>query len=49
MGRGADHFFAEGIKLANEAGEDHYRELARETLTKGKAGQAVGAGLFDGE
>jgi replication-associated recombination protein RarA len=33
MGRGAEHFFAEGIKLANEAGEDPYRELARQKLT----------------
>jgi replication-associated recombination protein RarA len=49
MGRGAEHFFAEGIKLANEAGEDHYKELARATLTRCKAGAAAGAGLFDGE
>ena len=49
MGRGFDHFFAEGGKLVNEVGDDPYKELARETLTKGKAGQAVGAGLFDGE
>ena len=33
MGRGAEHFFAEGIKLTNETGEDPYRELARQTLT----------------
>ncbi|HEX4591008.1 MAG TPA: hypothetical protein VH120_13815, partial [Gemmataceae bacterium] len=33
FGRGAEHFFAEGIKLENESGEDPYRELARQTLT----------------
>lgn len=33
MGRGAEHFFAEGIKLENEAGDDPYRELARQTKT----------------
>ena len=33
LGRGAEHFFAEGIKLENESGEDPYRELARQTLT----------------
>jgi replication-associated recombination protein RarA len=33
LGRGFDHFFAEGGKLANEAGEDPYREQARQTLT----------------
>src|SRR5262249_38553758 len=32
LGRGAEHFFAEGIKLANESGEDPYRELAGQTL-----------------
>jgi replication-associated recombination protein RarA len=30
LGRGADHFFEEGIKLENERGEDLYRELARQ-------------------
>jgi replication-associated recombination protein RarA len=33
LGRGAEHFFAEGIKLENESGEDPYGELARQTLT----------------
>jgi replication-associated recombination protein RarA len=33
LGRGAEHFFAEGINLANETGDDPYRELARQTLT----------------
>jgi replication-associated recombination protein RarA len=33
LGRGAEHFCAEGIKLANESGDDPYRELARQTLT----------------
>jgi replication-associated recombination protein RarA len=37
LGRGADHFFEEGIKLENEQGEDLYRELARQTLTAGPA------------
>jgi hypothetical protein len=32
MGRGDEHFFAEGIKLENEVGEDPYRDLARQTL-----------------
>jgi hypothetical protein len=32
LGRGAEHFFAEGIKLANEAGDDPYRELALQAL-----------------
>jgi replication-associated recombination protein RarA len=35
LGRGAEHFFVEGIKLENESGEDAYRELARRTLTAG--------------
>jgi replication-associated recombination protein RarA len=35
MGRGAAHFFAEGIKLENVSGDDPYRELARQTLTAG--------------
>ncbi|HEX4590682.1 MAG TPA: hypothetical protein VH120_12170, partial [Gemmataceae bacterium] len=33
LGRGAEHFFAEGIKLANESGDDPYHALARQTLT----------------
>ena len=37
LGRGDEHFFAEGIKLENESGEDPYRELARQTLTAGAA------------
>jgi replication-associated recombination protein RarA len=32
LSRGAEHFFAEGIKLADESGDDPYRELARQTL-----------------
>jgi hypothetical protein len=32
LGRGAEHFFAEGIKPENETGGDAYRELARQTL-----------------
>jgi replication-associated recombination protein RarA len=35
MGRGAEHFFAEGIRLENESGQDPYREPARQTLTAG--------------
>jgi replication-associated recombination protein RarA len=35
LGRGAEHFFAEGIKLENASGDDPYRELARQTLTAG--------------
>ena len=46
MGRGAEHFFAEGIKLENETGDDPYRELARQTLT---AGPTVDANLADAE
>jgi replication-associated recombination protein RarA len=49
MGRGAEHFFAEGSKLENEAGEDPYRELARETLTSGRGGAAAAPGLFGEE
>src|SRR5580704_12365656 len=41
MGRGAEHFFAEGIKLENETGADPYRELARQTLTAGPAVEAA--------
>jgi hypothetical protein len=37
LGRGAEHFFAERIKLANETGEDRCRELARQTLTTAPA------------
>ena len=33
LGRGAEHFFAAGIKLENESGDDPYRDLARRTLT----------------
>ena len=33
LGSSAGHFFAEGIKLENESGDDPYRELARQTLT----------------
>jgi hypothetical protein len=33
LGRAAEHFFAEGIKLANESGDDPYHALARQTLT----------------
>jgi hypothetical protein len=32
LDRGAEPFFAEGIKLAIEAGDDPYRELARQAL-----------------
>jgi replication-associated recombination protein RarA len=39
LGRGADHFFAEGIKLANESGDDPYLALARQTLTAKPAGE----------
>jgi replication-associated recombination protein RarA len=50
MGRGAEHFFAEGIKLANETGDDPYRELARKTLTGAPASEPItadaGPGLF---
>ena len=49
MGRGFDHFFAEGGRLENEVGDDPYRELARETLTKGKAPAPAAAGLFEGD
>jgi hypothetical protein len=41
MGRGAEHFFAEGIKLENESGDDPYRELAQKTLTAGPAVEAM--------
>jgi hypothetical protein len=37
LGSGAERFFAEGIKLANEAGEDLCWELARQTLTTAPA------------
>src|SRR2546421_3982133 len=40
LGRGAEHFFAEGIKLPNETGADPYRELARQTLTAAPALEA---------
>jgi replication-associated recombination protein RarA len=49
MGRGVDHFFLEGIKLANEAeGLDPYREFAREALFSGpaKADEETEAALF---
>jgi replication-associated recombination protein RarA len=46
LGRGAEHFFAEGIKLANETGEDPYRELARQTLTAKPESTAEPADLF---
>jgi replication-associated recombination protein RarA len=46
LGRGAEHFFDEGIKLANEAGDDPYRELARQTLT---AALAVESTVGDAE
>ena len=49
MGRGFDHFFAEGGRLENEVGDDPYKELARETLTKGKAPAPAAAGLFEGD
>ena len=41
LGRGAEHFFAEGIKLANESGDDPYRELAEQTVTAGPAAEAT--------
>src|SRR5450755_989479 len=41
MGRGAEHFFAKGIRLMNESGEDAYRELARQTLTTATAKEAA--------
>jgi hypothetical protein len=41
LGRGAEHFFAEGIKLDNEAGDDPYRELARPTLTATPAAESI--------
>jgi replication-associated recombination protein RarA len=34
MGRGLEHFFAEGAKLANQALEDPYEKTAFETLMK---------------
>jgi hypothetical protein len=40
LGRGAEHFFEEGIKLENDQGDDPYRELARRTLTIGPVGKA---------
>jgi hypothetical protein len=46
MGRGAEHFFAEGIKLENVSGDDPYRELARNTLT---AAPAVESNVVDTE
>jgi replication-associated recombination protein RarA len=50
LGRGAEHFFAEGIKLANESGDDPYRELARQSLvtvsTTGTSGAGDEPGLF---
>jgi replication-associated recombination protein RarA len=36
MGRGLEHFFAEGAKLANQAFEDPYEKKAFETLMKKK-------------
>jgi replication-associated recombination protein RarA len=41
LGRGFDHFFTEGGKLENEAGEDPYRELARQTLTAAPAEEST--------
>jgi hypothetical protein len=46
LGRGAERFFAEGIKLANESGDDPYRELARQTLT---ATPTVQSAVSEGE
>lgn len=46
LGRGTDHFFAEGIKLANESGDDPYVELARQTLAAEPAAAPVPADLF---
>jgi replication-associated recombination protein RarA len=40
-GRGADHFFTEGIKLENERGDDPYRELARQTLLTAPMAEAA--------
>ena len=37
LGRGTEHFFAEGITLANESGEGSHRELATEALTAANA------------
>jgi replication-associated recombination protein RarA len=34
MGRGIEHFFAEGAKLANQAMEDPYEEKAKQILLK---------------
>jgi replication-associated recombination protein RarA len=42
MGRGAAHFFFEGIKLENESGDDPYRELARRALTAVSAAESAG-------
>jgi hypothetical protein len=41
LDRGAEHFFAEGIKLANETGDDPYRELARQTLMAKPDGESA--------
>jgi hypothetical protein len=50
LGRGADHFFDEGIRLENERGDDPYRELARKTLTAAPNAEAAAVdsqpGLF---
>jgi hypothetical protein len=50
MGRGPEHFFANGIKLENTSGDDSYRELARKTLTAAPAAESIagdaGARLF---
>lgn len=49
MGRGVDHFFDEGIQLANKAElNDPYQEKARETLLKQERGASETSGsLFD--
>jgi hypothetical protein len=38
-----DHFFEEGFKLANESGEDPYRERVRTALSAAPAAQAASA------
>lgn len=52
LGRGVDHFFDEGSKLACESGGDAYREAARQAMKKGRqadepAKAAHPAELFD--
>jgi replication-associated recombination protein RarA len=50
LGRGVEHFFKEGIKLANRSRlEDPYEESAKETMLKAERGTPERNTLFDNE